>query len=746
MATQDSGDLRVAASRYGAGSNSHEYYPGPLNPANGLPYSSEDLPNFNRVWTVTRLAIERHIQDFKGDGTLDNPEFSVVGWPGRGNPYFKLLNGFSLSEPPQELAPFFDRDGDGIYNAFQGDYPLPEAVAPGIIPEEILWMVVNDAAGPHQESGGEPLNVEIQLTAWAFNCEESSILNSSLFVSRKIINRSGRDYQDLYAGVYTDIDIGCHLDDYIGCNPDLNTYYGYNGQFYDESPCIIGIPPFPANYFPPVQAVTLLNQPMNGFQMFNNSGFGEPAPGTTDPSTDLEFYGCLQSRWKDGTPLTAEGDGYNPGSALPPVKYAFAGDPTTLSGWTMYEENLPPRDTRGVGIAKFSSFKNGESVTIDVTYSTHHKDGLIHVQQVGLLNEEIPLLHQMYDTGFQDACQQPPFCEEDCVWPGDANADGIANHFDLLAIGAGFDLVGPQRQPPHRWFPLDADDWAYELEDSTNFKHLDCNGDDVINRADFTITKLNFGETNENYIRDDNYRQSDELFFTVSAKVKNNVIETDDLPFSISVRHRDIPDLAGLAFTIEFDTSFFTGLGLFPSLNSYYCFMYAEHKMTAANGQQTGEVDFSIFSDKSDCLVDNERMLALLVQPASLRIPFPSISTTLRIKNAKALLRDGTFLDIGGRDLHLYFSGFGIEVQEKPEENLVIYPNPSSGVFYVKMNREELDFMELFDATGRVLKIRPEFRQNDFLIDMRHLAAGVYFLQIVRGFESKVYRLMVGAH
>jgi Secretion system C-terminal sorting domain len=744
LATEDGPELRVDAQMFA--NYDFDFYSGPLNPTTGLPYSPDDLQNFNKIWKVSRLAIERHIQDFEGDGTLDNPEFSVVGWPGSGNPYFKLLHGFDLSD--QGLAPFFDRDGDGIYNAFQGDYPLPEAVTPGIIPEEIFWMVFNDAARPPQVSNGEPLNVEIQLTAWAFNCEDPSVLNSTLFISRKIINRSGRDYQDLYAGVFTDTDIGCFTDDYIGCNPDLNTYYGYNGQFYDKDPCDVGFSSFPPDFFPPVQAVTLLNQPMTGFQMFNNGYYPlQPPPGTTDPNNDLEFYNYLQSKWKDGTPLTPEGDGYNPGSSLTPVKYAFAGDPSKLSGWSMYEENLLPRDTRGVGITKFNSFKNGEAITIDAAYSTHHKDGLIHVQQVGLLNEEIPLLHQMYDTGFKDACQQPSFCEEDCVWPGDANADGIANHFDLLAIGAGFDSVGPQRQPPHRWFPLDADDWPYILADSTNFKHLDCNGDGVINRADFTITKLNFGMTNENYVEENNYRQSDELFFTVSPKVKNNVIETDVLPFSISVRHRDIPDLAGLAFTVEFDTSFFNGMRLFPDQNLTHCLMYAEHKRTATGGQMIGEVDFAMFNDRAACFPDNERLLTLLVNSqGGLNTPFPTNSTVLRIRNAKALLRNGTFLDIGAQDLHLYFSGLGIEVQEKPVENLIIYPNPSSGVFYVRVNEDELDYYQLYDAAGRLIKIRPEFRENDFLIDLRHLSAGIYFLHMVQGFDSKVYKLMVGAH
>ena len=70
-------------------------------------------------------------------------------------------------------------------------------------------------------------------------------------------------------------------------------------------------------------------------------------------------------------------------------------------------------------------------------------------------------------------------CTENCVWPGDANVNGIANHLDLLTLGLTWDATGPARDNPSvDWVAQDATDWADNLPVSgANFKHSDSNGD-----------------------------------------------------------------------------------------------------------------------------------------------------------------------------------------------------------------------------------------------------------------------------
>ncbi|HRF41870.1 MAG TPA: hypothetical protein PK198_23920, partial [Saprospiraceae bacterium] len=102
------------------------FKPGKINVATQTPYPGS-CENFNNIWRVERDAIQRHIFDFLDNGVIDHPEPSLMAWPGRGNPHFEAYNGFPFPSdtPPAMMAPFWDADGDRMYNPLRGDYPGP---------------------------------------------------------------------------------------------------------------------------------------------------------------------------------------------------------------------------------------------------------------------------------------------------------------------------------------------------------------------------------------------------------------------------------------------------------------------------------------------------------------------------------------------------------------------------------------------------------------------------------------------
>lgn len=81
----------------------------------------------------------------------------------------------------------------------------------------------------------------------------------------------------------------------------------------------------------------------------------------------------------------------------------------------------------------------------------------------------------------------------DCVFPGNANGDGQADLLDLLHIGMGYGTTGaPRPDASYEWYGQPAPDWAEETADGINYKHLDCNGDGIINEADLTPVLYNY--------------------------------------------------------------------------------------------------------------------------------------------------------------------------------------------------------------------------------------------------------------
>ena len=391
-------NLVLAISDYN-NETSKDYSAGPLTDDGGIT-NEDNCNNFDKLWEVRGIEIKNHIADFLDDGVVANKNENIYSYPGHQNPHFEDLNGFLLPNTPQKLAPFYDHNSDGIYNPDDGDYPKPNAVHEDHYPEHMIWGVFNDAGSNHTASQAEAARVEIQLTAWAFLCTDNEILNNTIFTSHRIINRNLQTLDSLKAGLFVDFDLGCFTDDYVGCIPDMNTFYAYNTDPVDGSVgsnCNLGINTYASN--PPVQSATFLSHPMSAFLTTAPPANGIPQPNPTFP---ISYYNLMSGVWPDGTVMTNSGNGYNTTGSE--TTFLFPDNPNDPNGWSMYNENINAGDYRGLSAVDLGELTHNQTTTIDMAYTVHQDSGLNHVETVDLVYDNIPLLQQMYNDQFQTAC------------------------------------------------------------------------------------------------------------------------------------------------------------------------------------------------------------------------------------------------------------------------------------------------------------------------------------------------------
>jgi hypothetical protein len=358
--------LHVAAERYDQ--NGHDFWSGPVSNV----YDSAYDAAWDTTWKITKAEIDDYKWNWNNAGYIV-PQ-SILNWPAHGNT--TVGQGYFL-------APFFDRGGDGSYDTNDGDYPLIKG-------DEAILFIMNDDRNPHTESGGNKLKIDVIGMAYAFNCPEDSALWNTLFLSYKIINRSSATYHDTYVGIFSDLDIGFQNDDYIGCDVQRGSFYGYNGKMIDGS--------VQANAYgahPPAQSVTFLagpymdadgidnpsgmcNESINGYNFgnsiidderlgmdrfiyFNNSGMGAPSY-STDPSVPKDYYNYIRGIWKDSTQMLYGGNAHSGAGAYgPPCKFMFPGITDTCNWgtgglatgssdpWTELTAGNAPDDRRGFG-------------------------------------------------------------------------------------------------------------------------------------------------------------------------------------------------------------------------------------------------------------------------------------------------------------------------------------------------------------------------------------------------------------
>lgn len=400
--------LHLAAVRFNQ--VGEDFWSGPLRVTD----ASTDIYNvmdYHHVWKVSRAEIDALIANPNGDIPED-----ILTWPAHGN----VDDGFA-----QNLAPFVDVDGDGIYNPRNGDYP-------DILGDMAVFCIYNDNYNfydenvvYHGETGGAPLGIEVHCMLYGFNAPDDEALNNTLFMREWIYNRSANTYHNTYIGSWTDFDIGYARDDYNGCNVQHGYYYGYNGDDFDGEE---GDPEsYGAN--PPAQVIMILGGPTinpdgidnpkydsEGHQIVDESinglGFGDGIVdnerfGMTnyvyhdnynsivngDPEEALDYYCLMRGIWKNGEQVLYGGNGV-PGAAgtVGPecnFMYPYDSDPYNWgtggiipnggynqNGFYWSEETgnggqpTLPGDRRGLASSGPFTFESGSVEVIDRAYVT----------------------------------------------------------------------------------------------------------------------------------------------------------------------------------------------------------------------------------------------------------------------------------------------------------------------------------------------------------------------------------------
>ncbi len=304
-------ELRMAASDYGP----WEFWPGPLDD-NGNPPA--DCSVYDRMYKVS-------VEDIKNYDNGDSAIPDLAEWP------------FELGAPVE--------DGDGNPN----NYDLAAGDRPGIIGDQTIWWIMNDMGNEHGWSQSNPIGLEVQVTAFAF--QRADALNNTTFYKYKLINKGGAQLLDTYFGIWSDPDLGNFNDDYVGSDPEKGIGFVWNGADIDAGGGGYGSLP-PALGYDYFQGPLVNNDgvdndedgevdedderiAMSKFIYYNNDGTLQG-----NPTSALDAYRYLRGFWRDDVPVTIGGTGR--GFSDDATNYMFPGEPPAF--WS--EENTDDMGTR----------------------------------------------------------------------------------------------------------------------------------------------------------------------------------------------------------------------------------------------------------------------------------------------------------------------------------------------------------------------------------------------------------------
>jgi len=342
-----------------------------------------------------------------------------------------------------------------------------------------------------------------------------------------------------------------------------------------------------------------------------------------------------------------------------------------------------------------------------------------------------------------------PHCVGDCVWPGDADADGEVTTKDVLAVGYCAGEVGTERlgpAPDQIWYGMYSSDWEQTAPGSgINLKHIDVDGDGVITADDTEYISKFFGAFNSITVEDNPSASSIPIYFVNQTP---NPQPGDHVFIDVLLGAEPTPaiDVSGITFSLNYNTDVvedgtFNISFLQDSWLSYdspvldfvkrpnsgrvdVAYTRVEGTMVSGFGK-IGTVDFIIEDDIDGIRQGDE------------------FTFNLDLGVADVMDGAGTFGQLSGQGVSFVITNQENTDNKLNPEDLALYPNPTNGLLNVHINRKNnFRMIEVVDLTGRVLEME-ENKTNHLTLDVSQYQDGIYFLRATtdKGFITKRFQV-----
>ncbi len=360
----------------------------------------------------------------------------------------------------------------------------------------------------------------------------------------------------------------------------------------------------------------------------------------------------------------------------------------------------------------------GESMPLELDQGNNGKLGLLQPQLFNLLN----------------------FALTDSVWPGDTDLDGTINNLDLLPIGVGFGKMGPPRPNATMLLqPQMALPWVLTYPVGINYKHLDTDGNSLIEADDTLAIQANYGIT---YKRGGNYKSgyplSVEILGTnlaVGDTLRGNVqLGADTLP---------VPDAYGVGFSLEFDTTLVRFESFKVDYDSSWLGTIGTDALSLSHPNPAlGSVDIAMVRTDHTSLAGYGQVCSFtIIMIDDLAGKKDSSLLNMRLSRVRAINQSGEEQPIRIQEDSVFITQTSTFLPEAAGPKIEVFPNPAQETVFLHSPYQNSS-LRMTDLQGRLVH-QQSLLPGPNEISVQDLAQGTYFLEVRSEGASQVLSLRV---
>jgi hypothetical protein len=314
-----------------------------------------------------------------------------------------------------------------------------------------------------------------------------------------------------------------------------------------------------------------------------------------------------------------------------------------------------------------------------------------------------------------------------CVWPGDTDDNTVVNYFDVLPIALTHGETGFVRPNASlNWNGQAAQDWntVNPIPGLPNYKHIDANGDGIINQNDLLAIRQNYGQS---YFRADASMAGNLPFYVTS----HTATEGDRLSLPIvlgSATH--VPtNVYGVAFTINYDPTKVQGNSVSTDFsaswlgNDLLVFENVLHnqgkvEVTVARKDRMNITNFGTLGTFNLTIRDD------ILRSSSNTSMDVTISNVRLIDNGNQIY--GTDRQTGVVTIQQQVTS----IDRLEGFSVNVFPNPTHHDLNVEVKDATIDQIQVMTVTGQVVQTLENLNSPTVRIALGELPAGVYNLSV----------------
>ena len=323
---------------------------------------------------------------------------------------------------------------------------------------------------------------------------------------------------------------------------------------------------------------------------------------------------------------------------------------------------------------------------------------------------------------------------EECVWPGDADGDGIVSVKDLLPIGFFMGESGAVRaELGNDWNALESMNWGIDIENSdVDIKNVDGNGDGTIDANDVISINENYSQLHS-FLSSEALSIKDVPFYAVPREksgVSGDLILIDLL---VGTEANPLLESNGLAFNFTIPPSYIEDKSLQFSFSPSEWFGYNNPTINTVQYPSVGRVEASM-SRTGDQANDGFGVIGTFqivlqedidgFKPEGNQLPIE-----IEINGGQYLNNTGSKFGLESSKTTIYLD-LSEEKTDK-EIEIITFPNPADQKITIHANnQDEIQNVFIFNAVGQSISDHTNVGSNHFELNTSQFPEGLYLARV----------------